>query len=73
MKIVMEHKINEEQKEELRSELNTALKDFRTQLGETFEDWGYIEKTQRLMTYAVVGIGVGGFALGYFVGRSRGD
>ena len=70
MKIVVEHKINRKQKEELKEEFNEAIDELQKQLAETFAGW---ERTKTVVTYTIVGVAVGSFGLGYFIGRSRGD
>lgn len=73
MKIVVEHKLDDEQKEEMKSEfgdvreeLEEALKELRFQVESTFDGW---EKTKKIFTYTLVATGVGGFAFGFIVGK----
>jgi len=67
MNIVVEHKLNEEQSDTLREDLDRALSEVKEQLDKTFVGW---ERTKKVVSYTVVGVGVLSFAFGYFVGKS---
>lgn len=66
MKITMEHKLNDEQKEEFKKELDQALEDLKEQLEQTMASWNKMERT---FTYVVVGTGVFGFSFGFVIGK----
>ncbi|MCK5602225.1 hypothetical protein KAR91_10160 [Candidatus Pacearchaeota archaeon] len=63
----MEHKLNNEQKEEFKSELEQGLEDLKAQLEQTVDGW---ETLKRNCTIAIVGTGVVAFAAGIVVGKS---
>lgn len=67
MKIVMEHKLNEEQKDEFKLELEQGLEDLRAQLEQTFRGWDVLKRN---CTIAIVGTGVVAFVAGIALGKS---
>lgn len=69
MKIVVEHKINDRQKEEIRAELNQGLNDLQDQLYKNFNAWQ--QQSKKLVVYSLIGVGVTGFSLGYFIGKLK--
>ena len=68
MKFIIEHKLDESQKDEVKAELDQALEDLKVRMEGMFDGW---EKTKRVATYAIVASGVLGFVLGYIVGKTE--
>ncbi len=69
MKFVVEHKLDEEQKEEFKTELEQGLVDLKEQLDDVFAGW---DTLKRNCTYAIVGTGIVAFATGVVVGKHYG-
>lgn len=67
MKITVEHKLDDEQKEEFKAELEQGLVDLKEQLDEVFANW---ETMKRNVSYVIVGTAVVGFVAGVAVGKS---
>ena len=63
----MEHKLDDEQKEEFKSELEQGLAELKEELDNVFAGW---ETMKRNAAYAIVGTGVVAFAMGIVVGKS---
>ncbi len=69
MRITMIHKLDDEQKEELKSEIGHVADDLREELDLAFANW---KKMERAFTYALVGTGIVAFATGVVVGKHYG-
>ncbi len=67
MNITMTHKLDEEQKEEFKTELEQGLVDLKEQLDEVFANW---ETMKRNVSYAIVGTAGVAFVAGIAVGKS---
>lgn len=68
MKLVIEHKLDDDQQDMLKGELEEALAELKTQIDKTFSEW---ESTKRAARASILTVSVFFFSLGYFVGKSR--
>lgn len=67
MKLDVEHKFNEEQKEELRETVTRSAIDLSKEIRELVR---VLESTKRKVTvYSFIGVGVVGLVLGFIIGR----
>lgn len=67
MKITMEHKLNDEQKEEFKMEFEVIAEVLREELDQAIDGW---KKMERNFSYAIVGTGVVAFIAGIALGKS---
>lgn len=71
-KFVIEHKLNEDDREIAKEQLEEAMIELRAQMQKTFDGWDETkEQARRLAAYTVVGVAALSFTLGYLVGKSK--